>query len=315
MKKETIHFRKNPPIKRAFCFVMRIKILPSVFFITCFLCLSSVLDGQLPWNLRFTVSPAYFGPNALPVPELHIGTIETFPTIETGAEAYFSSGDQTRNLVTNIFIPVTRNRIGISVFYVPVEYFRVDSMTNLLRHSMDSDGIGWAAGDFHIGTFIQLIRDHSYLPDVMLTINLKTASGTNLLAVRYTDSPAYYFDLNAGRTIRFEDWSLRIYGMTGFYCYQTNLVNYPQNDAVMYGFGISPAVGKYDLSLQLTGYSGYLDNGDHPMLFRAIIGRSGMKNPGLKLMWQSGLRDFDYNSLRFSLIWKIRSDKANMVLQ
>jgi len=268
-------------------------------------------DGSLPWTLNFTVAPAWFGPNALPVPTLQNGRLEEYPSIEFGGDAYFSKGDQTRDLVSNIFIPVTKGRIGINVYYVPVEYFRVDSLTNVLRSSMDNDGTGFAAGDFYIGTFIQLVKDKKYLPDVMLGINLKTASGTNLLAARYTDSPGYYFDITAGKDLALNPVSLRIYAMTGFYCYQTNLANYPQNDAVMHGGGLTAGFRNIYLSGQITGYSGYLNNGDHPLVSRIILEKKGNRSPDVRLMWQKGLRDFDYDSVRLTVIWRFRQSFSN----
>ncbi|MFZ5939264.1 MAG: hypothetical protein ACOYXB_01710 [Bacteroidota bacterium] len=288
----------SKPIRRPSIQVFRLVLV--------FLTLAGAVSAQTPWPLNFTVAPAWFGPNALPVPTLQNGLLEDYPNLELGTDAYLSPGDQTRDLMSNLFIPVTRKRIGLNVYYIPFEHFRVDSMTNVLRNSMISEGTGTAAGDFHIGTFIQLIRDHHFLPDLLVTINLKTASGTNLLAARYTDSPGYYFDISAGKTLIKGIWELRLYAMTGFYCYQTNLANYPQNDAVMYGAGFTAGRNKYALSAQLTGYSGYLNNGDHPMVSRIILERKGEKGPGFRLQWQAGLRDFAYQSFRFSVIWRIR---------
>jgi len=92
--------------------------------------------------------------------------------------------------------------------------------------------------------------------------------------------------------------------MTGFYCYQTNLANYPQNDALMYGAGFTAGIKDFRFKGQLTGYSGYLNNGDHPMLARFILEKSFNEKLSLRFKWQLGLRDFDYQTLKLSFTWK-----------
>ena len=55
-------------------------------------------DGVSPWSSYLTYSPAYFGPNALPVPEIRNGLIKKRINLETRSDMHLSPGDNTFNL-------------------------------------------------------------------------------------------------------------------------------------------------------------------------------------------------------------------------
>jgi len=148
-------------------------------------------DGVTPWQNYIILSPAYMGPNALPVPEARDGSLPRNTTFEFSLENHFSSGDKTINLYTNLYIPLFSKRAGLNISIVPFEHYKMDTITRDLRRARDYDGEGISGGDFYIGTFIQILKDKKF-PDIVLSINMKTASGTNLAAARFTDSPGYH---------------------------------------------------------------------------------------------------------------------------
>ena len=242
------------------------------------------------------------GPNALPVPNMKNGKAPDYSFFEIGPESHLSVGDKTHNLFTDLYLPLAKAKVGVSLSMIPVEYYKMSIETRDQRRARDFDAKGYAIGDLYIGTWIQIISGHEKWPDLLLTLNLKTASGTNLEAARYTDTPGYYFDLSAGRDISLSKTklqSIRYYGLIGFYVYQTYLEDNRQNDAIMGGLGIDLNFKNINLSNQLTGYSGYLDYGDQPLVYRMKIKATMNQRLFYNFRFQYGLNDLDYTSLRF----------------
>lgn len=268
-------------------------------------------DGVTPWSRYIVMSSAYMGPNALPVPELKNGTIKNSLSLELGGDVHVSKGDNTQNLFTQLYIPITKNKIGINISYIPIEWYQTDTNTRDLRHAREESGNDISFGDVYIATHIQLIKDKKKLPDVLLTINLKTASGTNMSSARYTDAPGYFFDVSFGKKIIQNDSSifqyLKLYSMLGFYVYQTNRSDYFQNDAIMYGAGFDIGFSKLQISNQLTGYKGYIGNGDKPLVYRLAFKTIFKSHLNYSLLFQRGLNDFDYSTFRFSMIYNFNN--------
>jgi hypothetical protein len=274
-------------------------------------------DGVTPWQQYLTSTPAYLGPNGLPVPETKKGNMSDKPLLEVSGEWHFGQGDYTRNLYSRFFSPLGSDRAGLAVWMVPVEYYRTDTVTRDLRASREFDGKGYAVGDVYVGTYIQLIKDKPRFPDVLLTINLKTASGGHFDAARYTDAPAYYFDLSFGKTLNFPNkiiHSIRPYAMGGFYCWQMNTEKHYQDDAPMYGAGLVAGIGIYQIDNSINGFWGYMNNGDRPLVYRASVKAVNPLSPVIfKVMFEQGLHDFPYTSIRAGIDLDLRVFKPHKV--
>ncbi|NQT77944.1 MAG: hypothetical protein HQ565_09540 [Bacteroidetes bacterium] len=254
-------------------------------------------DGVTNWARYLIYSPAYLGPNALAVPEIRDALLEKRIFIETAADLHFSSGDNTQDLFLKFHYPFLDGRVAVELYGVPIEYFIMDTITRDERRGRDLDARGFAAGDLYIATLIQLLRDHGQWPDLLLGITMRTASGGNLGNARYTDAPGYFFDLSAGKSFKAGDkLSLRPYMMLGFYVWQTNRDDYRQNDAFLYGAGISLYGNSFECNAKFGGYKGYIGNGDAPMVLRANTIYK-LKKTDLKLTFQQGIKDFSYSSL------------------
>lgn len=259
-------------------------------------------DGVTNWMYYLIYSPAYFGPNALPVPEIRNARIDTMISLEGSADLHFSKGDNTQNLFLKFRYPFFDGRVAIEVFGVPVEHFEMDTITRDERYVRDYYAKGYAAGDLYISTMIQLLRDHRSCPDILLGISLRTASGINLGNARYTDAPGYYFDLSAGKSYRLSPaFKIRPYAMLGFYVWQTNREDLRQNDAFLYGIGLSAYSDRWEFNAKWGGYNGYIGNGDAPMVLRAHI-LYRINKVQLKLGFQQGLNDFEYTSFRLGTV-------------
>ncbi len=258
-------------------------------------------DGHTPWSDYMIISPAFMGPNALPVPEVRQGKMPVERSFELALDGHYSKGDQTGNLYTELFFPLFSDRAGLEIRYVPVEIYKTDTVTRDIRRSREYDARGVSYGDVYFSTYIHLVKEKERIPDVMLSVNLKTASGTRYEAARHTDAPGYSFDISAGKDIYSGDGRLRnirCYATIGFFVYQTNLENYMQNDAVQYGAGSDFTFGKFGMEHEISGYAGYLDNGDRPMVYRMNLSLKCCPALELGLRFQQGFFDFPYSSAR-----------------
>ena len=263
-------------------------------------------DGITSWYNYLKFSPGYFGPNALPVPEITKGFVMDKGSIELAVDGHFSKGDNTQNLFTKLYYPIVANLIAIESYVVPIEHFKMDTATRDDRAARIKSGEGTAGGDIYFGTIIQLVKNKKF-PDIAIRLSCRTASGTNVSAARYTDAPGYFFDLSGGKDFKIknsENKKIRVYGMLGFYSWQTNSEAHRQDDALLYGAGIDFSCEKYTISASSAGYIGYINNHDSPAVVRLNILRKG-KSFNYGISTQYGLHDFYYKSIRLSLIYNL----------
>ena len=259
-------------------------------------------DGRSHWSEYLIYTPRYFGPNAIPVPEIKDGKIRQRYSAEIGSVAHFSEGDNAQNLTTSLYIPITKNRIGIHLYMVPIEYYQMTSAERDIRFARDFDGRGNAVGDLQISTWIQLTRIEAPV-DLLLTINLKTASGSNREATRYTDGAGYSFDISGGRDIYIDgiESYIRPHAQVGLYVWETNEDRNPQNDAFSYGAGVSLNRRSISIDLELGGYIGYKGDGDKPMVTRLKMNKELGEDFRISLGASLGGRDFLYDSYSLSV--------------
>jgi hypothetical protein len=263
-------------------------------------------DGHTSWLDYLKYSSKYFGPNALPVPDISKGVVGITGTVEIAADGYFSKGDNTQDCYTKVYYPVVGKLIAIEGYVVPFEHFKMDTATRDIRAARIKSGEGTAGGDIYFGTVIQLVKNKKF-PDVAFRMTCRTASGTDVSAARYTNAPGYFFDLSMGKDFKNDKFffsTIRLYGMIGFYCWQTNLVNYMQDDSFLYGVGVDLSSEKIIISASAGGYIGYIKDGDRPAVARLSLFRKGNHfNYGLS--GQAGLNDYYYNSIRISLVYNM----------
>jgi hypothetical protein len=264
-------------------------------------------DGVTPWQRYLVLSPAYMGPNAFPIPDIRQGEIKNKLEFESAIEGHFNSHEQTENLYTRLSIPLLKNKVELAVFVVPYEIYSYDTLIRDERFSRNYEGKGHANGDLYISTNIQLIKDRVNWPDLMLGINLKTASGNDFGSARYSDSPGYFFNLNAGKTYTLKNKkqlaSIRFYAMLGFYVWQTNLADHMQDDALLYGAGFRLNYKSFHWSNEVGGLYGYLNNGDKPFVARTKWQSNRAKKLNFGLQFEYGIKDYNFRSIRFSLLY------------
>ncbi|MTB52450.1 hypothetical protein [Lewinella sp. W8] len=268
-------------------------------------------DGATDWREYIIISPGFMGPNALPVPEIFTGQMDSTFVAELGIAGHRSPGDDTDNLFTRLFTPLFSERVGFDLRFVPLERYQMTTATRDERRSRDFDGRGTAVGDVYLATLVQLVEEQKQRPGVLLGVHLRTASGTNLGGARFTDSPGYHFDLSAGKTYRPQGgWirSVRPYLMAGFLVFQvSNRGNdQRQNDCFLFGGGVDLGFTRVMLRQQIGGYLGYLDNRDKPIVYRLRVESRFGGRLNLAAGLQAGLNDWAYTTGQLSVIYRGR---------
>jgi hypothetical protein len=259
--------------------------------------------GDPNWRSMMDISPGYLGPNALPVPDVKKGWLQSTTEIEITASSHFHKEDPTRDISGRIYIPFAKNKIAFEMYGVALEHYAYSERIRNERFSRDEDGKGIATGDFYFSTLIQVFRDRKF-PNTVFRIAGKTASGFQD-AARYTDSPGYFFDLSFSKDISLTGaHTFRPFGLVGFYCWQTYDEGTPQNDAFMYALGADFEKNNWLCSASWSGYSGYKNDGDKPMQLNFDI-RKDFSHCAIRIQYLHGLRDWNYQTVRFSYIRKL----------
>jgi len=256
-------------------------------------------NGIDSWSTYITMQPGAMGPNALPVPDLQNGRLDTTLSLLVAPETHLAKNDFTADLYTRINIPI-KKAVALQVWWVPFEYYKTDTVVRDFRAARTKSAEGTAVGDVYIGMLIPIISDKDKWPDILLGINLKTASGNKLEDARYTDSPGYFFDLSGGKDIalkRMLGWKIRPFASAGFYVYQTNRTDYFQNDAIMLGGGLDFKNAHWRFSAQYAQYAGYFREYDLPKVLRVELERS-FKKSALILRIQQGNDSYQFTSIR-----------------
>lgn len=266
-----------------------------------------------PYNLgedaqHFTkymiINPGYLGPNGLPVPYLHKAVNPSKFDLDMKLEYYHQANEQTHDVMLDLKIPVSDGKAALEVRYVPFEFYEVSQSLSRERRTVSGEALsGHSFGDVYLGAAFQVVKDHKWMPDILFGFSCKTASGTKIEDARHTDSPGYYFDLSLGKSMFLgqENKSfIRWYALGGFYAWQTYLDEFPQNDAIYYGIGIDFDLGKMYCSNSLRGLSGYMFNGDQPLVYYGELGiREGKAAVTLGYEW--GINDYPFRCLRFGI--------------
>ncbi len=264
-------------------------------------------DGVTPWQRYIKTNPAYMGANALPVPFITNGSIDSVNSIGITTNFHFSKGDNTQNLAVYGNYCLVKDVISFDFYWVPYEHFQMSHAIKEERHVFSHYYYeNSAQGEIHLNTNIQLLkklRDHVHLA---LRIGYRLPTSNGLGSARFTDAPGYYFDLSAAKPFNRESrWKL--IGMTGLYVWQTNLDGRRQNDAFLFGGGIEWNPSRWHIQLYGSGYLGYMDDmGDKPVLVRAGIERKGKRWNQL-LRFQQGISNFDYSSIEAGLRYNFKT--------
>lgn len=257
-------------------------------------------DGISHWSRYLITQPAFQGPNALPVPLIGTGSIDTTTYIGISGNLHFSSGDNTQNfrLFTNYCL--AKNLVAIDIAWIPIEHYTLSNAIKEKRHVFSefyNDKL--TRGDVYLNTNIQIMNKWRKYIQLGIRIGFRFPSGGGFGAARYIDAPGYYFDLSYGKNLNNE--SLKWIGMLGFYVWQIESDRFNQNDAFLFGNGIEWTKNNLKLQASINGYLGWMDGrGDKPIVFRTNF-QKRFKKISLIGGFQQGLHDFNYSSFEFGM--------------
>ena len=245
------------------------------------------------------VAPAFFGPNALPIPDMSDGLAYDQLRIELAADGYwnYQDGSRTTDIFARLHVPLFTRWANLSVWMPVYEWYN------------QADGTGSGAGDVYLSTDIQILHNDWFkgekaknIPQMTLRIGVKTASGGQYERYRHYDDPGYFFDASIGQSFAIGAVTLRLAGSAGFLCWQT--ADARQNDAVMYG--LQAAIRHEYVSLQATwgGYVGWERYGDAPMSLKVrAAGHIQGFEPYVQYQW--GIRNYPFHHVRIGLAYNI----------
>jgi len=251
-------------------------------------------------------APAYFGPNALPVPEVTDGKIPNYTQVGFSSYYSFGYGDQTLSWRLDSEIPLLPKCVSLKLWF---DFHENYWLTPDLCHLRGIDPLvssGWATGDVYVQTRVSILKEKKYRPQIILAATIKTASGGQFKHRRYYDTPGYYFDASIAKSFPIKSKLLtdvRIVGNIGFLCWETT--NSTQNDAPMYGLNLILSNSYLSFENQIGGYWGWMNNGDHPLTFRTKL-TYNHKFFGIFFQYQYGIMDFPYHQIRLGLMFQIQ---------
>ena len=252
-------------------------------------------DGVSEWLKYMITQPAYMGPNALPVPRIGNGSIDSSFSIAATGSLHFSKGDNTQNFTIYANYCLVKNVISFDASWIPYEHFTMSHAIKEQRHVFSHFYYDQqATGDIELNTTIQLLNRWRKDIQLALRIGYRFPTGTGLGVARYTDGPGYHFDLSFGKPV---NTSLKWIGMLGFYSWQLINVGRRQDDAFLFGTGAEWNTKRVRLQTYVAGYLGYqLNSGDKPVVFRTTVEKK-IKRTSFLLGFQQGLHDFKYSSI------------------
>ncbi len=290
-------------------------LLPIVMVCFCVLLHAEVPLTSPDLSQPTGIAPAYFGPNAFPIPDMGDGRTSSHLRLELAADGYFGyQGDRTADIFARATIPLFTKWANLSLWMPVYGWYQ------------QYDGTGSGAGDVYISTDVQVLHDawfsvekRRWVPQARLRLAMKTASGEQFERRRHYDCPGYFFDLSMGKSFYFGKGTsfpyadeansmveLRVAGSAGFLCWQTD--NGRQNDAVMYGLQL---LLKHEyVSLQTTwgGYIGWERHGDAPMSLKVrVAGHAKGFEPFVQYQW--GIKDYPYHHLRIGMVYNLTIKK------
>lgn len=245
------------------------------------------------------IAPAYFGPNAFPVPVIPEARIDKAITVELCGDLFLGQGkvhDLTGGPSFRLRIPLWTDRAALSIWMPIQEWWSYDARTAALRRlsaPYQNGGKGHDSGDVYISADMHVLKARGWVPDILVRAVLKTASGNHFEEARYYDSPGYFFDATIANSLYFNGFFKELRGAAsgGFLCWQTD--NGRQNDAWQAGVSVMADTKVFRLETQVAGYFGWEKDGDRPVTARARLDfHAGRFMPFAVFAW--GIHDYPF---------------------
>lgn len=142
--------------------------------ILLFLCLLPAMSFCQVLLVHHTTN--YFGPNANPVPEFTGALIPKETQLEIVGDYYFGFGDYTLSNLVRVEIALIPKKVSVKAWKTTLEKYNFSDEILVRRNMQETDGT--ASGDLYVQTWVRLLKESQYWPDIDANATLKTASGT-----------------------------------------------------------------------------------------------------------------------------------------
>ena len=258
------------------------------------------------YDVPSKIAPAYFGPNAFPVPDMLDGRTSSKLKVEFYGDCFLGTttgrvaDDVTGDLFAKLTIPLFTPKANLTVWMPLFEAFHTSAELNALRRLPEpyatNDLRGMDVGDVYVSTDVQILNQERHKVDMTARAALKTASANEFPKARCYDAPGYFFDVAVGRGFEFsKENNLRLAVSTGLLCWQTD--NGRQNDAVMYGLLVAYTYKRFTIDTCFGGYAGWENDGDRPMTLKTNLSYS-IGDWSVRVGHQVGFMDWPYHQIR-----------------
>jgi len=264
-------------------------------------------------NKWLQIAPGALGPNALPVPFMDYALVDSVSSIEAGVHGHYMKGDKSINSYLCVYWAIVPKRVALHVWGFPSETFRTNNSVRDERQIYyDDTGFITQPGDYWLSTIIQILRERKNIPSIAINYSSKTTLG-GATQGRFTDAPANYYYMAFGKSFFPKKGiidEVRLGFLGGFYVWQTNKVEMAQDEGSLFEFGIDLKHDDLSWRNEIGGYHGYdayqyiMKKGKNdPVIFRTNFKQTGKKFDW-KLEYQTGFRDYQYQTIRFSVFYK-----------
>jgi hypothetical protein len=255
-------------------------------------------DGTTHWSKYIKFSPGFMGVNALPVPAITNGAIDSVHSFTLTGNLHFSKGDNSQNPTLYGNYCVAKNKVSVEANWVPVEWFQMSHAMKEKRKVYWKDYyLKKAHGDLTVAVNINLLNKIRDKIQLALRMGYRYASSDGVGAARMTNTPGYFFDVSMGKKFSVQsNWKL--IAMMGFYVWQTNNdeSRLYQDDAYLTGLGVEYNKNRFRLQTCFAGYFGYFEGyNDDPIVYRFNIEKRFKRNSWI-FRFQQGLHNVHYSS-------------------
>jgi len=258
------------------------------------------------------VAPAYFGPNAFPVPDIPEARLSGELKASLAGDLFWGQGvpfsdDLTWGPSIYLQVPLWTKRVALTVWGQAAEWWTYSPEIAAKRRlvGFPDGGKGGDSGDIYISTDFHVLREKGWRPDILLRVVLKTAMGNTFKQARYYDAPGYFFDASIGKSFYMKGFvkEFRFVATVGFLCWQTD--NGRQNDAVQFGgMGILDTKA-FRFTAQVAGYTGWERDGDTPVVVKGTLDVP-IGNFAPFATFEYGLHDYPFSHLRVGLKYRFQ---------
>lgn len=254
-------------------------------------------DGVSYFAKYIKFNSSHMGPNALTVPFISNGSIDSFTSAGITGQFHFSKGDKTQNINVYGSYCLVKKVISMDLAWIPVEYFSMSDTIKRERHVYYKNYYDKKAkGDVILSTNINLLNKKSDRIQLALRIGMRFPSSSykGVAAARFIDETGYFLDVSCGKQI---SPSLKWISMLGLFVWQINEDDLRQNDALLFGTGLELNKNNWRIKTDLSGFLGYIyKSGDKPIVYRLNLEKK-VKRISLLFGFQQGIHDFKYSSV------------------